>query len=61
MSALRTTFLGLSSHSGDNNHGNIRNVTVRIFVTAVTITTLGDFTGRNGSIFASTVSKRFGF
>ena len=39
MSAPRTSSLGPSSRSGDNNHGNIGNATVRI-ITAVTITTL---------------------
>ena len=40
MSALLTSSLGLSSLSGDNNHANIGNANVRIFITAVTITTL---------------------
>ena len=40
MSALRTNSLGLSSRSDDISHGNIGNTTVRIFITAVTITTL---------------------
>ena len=40
MSALLTSSLGLSSRSGDNNHANVGNAHVRIFISAITVTTL---------------------